>query len=106
TVDVVQIGELVRKKRTAAGFLGELPQDELGFLEALRAGRRSLAGAQPDRVDRRFGSLREIEHFLEGQQARRILAVRQQHDRLTSNLLDVVVVDFLKVLHRDVYRVV
>src|ERR1041385_5281900 len=37
-VDAVQLGDLVREERPAAGLLGELPHHELRFLAELRAG--------------------------------------------------------------------
>src|SRR5262245_6257849 len=54
-----QLRDGVREERAAAGFLGELAQDEFRFAEtARRAG--ALVGPQADRVDRRFGALGEI----------------------------------------------
>ena len=43
----------------------------------------------PIGVDRRLRALRQIEHLLEGEEARRVLAVGEQHDRLPAHLVAV-----------------
>ena len=105
-VDVRRARRPARGRRRAPGFLRQLPEDELRFLEALAARRRPSSRPQADRVDRRLGPLREIEHLLERQQARRVLAVRQDDDGLPPDLVDVRGDDSLQVLQRDVDRVV
>ena len=66
----------------------------------------AVVRAQADRVDRGFRSLREVEHLLERQQARRVLAVGEHDDRLAADLVDVLRDDLLQILQRDVDRVV
>ena len=105
-VDVGELGDLSREERAAAGFLRELPHHELGFLEALRAARRRVVGPQADGVDRGLGPLRQVEHLLERQQARRVFAVRQHDDRLAPDFVGVPGHDLLQVLQRDVDGVV
>src|SRR5689334_4947067 len=46
SVDAVQIRELTREERTAACFLGELAQHELGFLEAAGTASAELGDPQ------------------------------------------------------------
>ncbi len=104
-VDAGQLRRLRREERAPAGFLRELPQHEFGFLESLGA-RRSFRPAQPDRVDRGFRALREIQHLFERQQARGVLAVREDDDRLAADFLHVGRDDLLQILERDVDRVV
>ena len=105
-VDAGQLGDLRREERAAAGFLRELAQHELGFLEALGRRAGAVGRAQADRVDRGLGALGEVEHLLERQQARGVLAVREHDDRLAADLLDVRRDDLLQILQRDVDRVV
>ena len=103
-VDVLQLVDLLGEERAAAGFLRELAQHELGFAESLE--RAGLARLQADRVDRRLRSLRQLEHFLEADQARRVFAVRQHDDRLAANLVGVLRLDLGELLQRDVDGVV
>src|SRR6266852_2981511 len=83
TVDARQIRELRGEERTAARFLRELPQHELGFLEAL-ARVPAVLFAQADGVDRRVGAFGEVQHLFEVQQTRGVLAVRAHADLVTT----------------------
>ena len=83
-VDAVQILDLRREERAAAGFLRQLAHDELGFAEAL--GLR-VGAAQRDRVDRGLGALGQVEHLVERDQARRVLAVGEDDERLAADVL-------------------
>ena len=61
---------------------------------------------QADRVDRRLRPLGQVEHLVVGDQARRVLAVRQHDDRLAADVLLARRADLLQFLERDVDRVV
>jgi hypothetical protein len=105
-VDTGQLRKLAREERARSRFLRELAQHELRFLEPLRGRPGAVRRAQPDGIDRRLGALREIEDLFERQQAGRVLAVGEDHDRLPANLLGVLGDDLLQVLQRDVDGVV
>src|SRR5262245_17088096 len=95
-VDVGQIRNLIREEGPAARFLRELPQHEFGFLEAPRTSGRSLTRPESDRVNRGLGAFREIQDFLERQQAGGVLPVRQQYDCLTTDLVAVLRYDLMR----------
>ena len=55
---------------------------------------------------RRLGSLGQVEQFVVADQARRVLAVREDHDRLPADVLFGRRADLLQFLERDVDRLV
>src|SRR6185369_17732424 len=85
------------------GLVGELLEYELRLLELTPA---DFTLAQADRIDRRLRSLGEVEHFIELDQAGRVVAIREQDDRLAADVGSGRRLDLLQFLQRDVDRVV
>jgi hypothetical protein len=83
-VDLRQLSDRRWEEHAPAGFLRQLAQDELRFLE-LSAARLLLP--QADGVDSRLRPLREIEHIVVLDDARRVVAIGQDDDGLPSDLL-------------------
>ena len=77
-----------------------------GSINIAEAARVRLGAAQRDRVDRGLGPLRQVEHFFERDQARRVLAVREDDERLAADVLVALRLDLAELLERDVDRVV
>ena len=102
-VDAVQVFDLGREERASAGFLRELAHDEFRFTKSAGAG---VVAAQRDRVDRGFRPLGQVEHFFERDQARGVLAVGEDDERLAAHILFVLRLDLAQLLQRDVDRVV
>jgi hypothetical protein len=103
-VDVLEVFDPLREERTAAGFLRQLPQHEFGFAETAQCAR--FTRLQANRVDRGFRSLREIEYFLEADEARGVFAVREHHNRLAANLVGILRLHLGELLERNVNGVV
>jgi len=102
-VDAVQIVDLRREERASARFLRELAHHELRLAEA--AGLR-VGAAQRDRVDGGLGALGEIEHFVKRHEARGVLAVGEDHERLAADVFLALGADLPQLLERDIDGVV
>ena len=102
-VDAVEVLDLGREEGAAAGFLRELAQDELGLAESARL---RVGAAQGDGVDGGFGALREVEHLIEGDEARRVFAVGEDDDGLSPHVFFAARLDLSQFLERDVDGVV
>ena len=68
--------------------------------------RLGVGAAQRDRVDRRLGALRQVEHLVERDEARRVLAVREDDERLAPDVFFGHRLDLPQLLQRDVDGVV
>ena len=102
-VHPVQVFDLGREKGASTGFLRELAHDEFRFTESASAG---VVAAKRDRVDRRLRTLGQIEYFLERDEARGVLAVREHDEGLAAHIFLVLRLDLAQLLERDVDGVV
>src|SRR4030095_10329264 len=61
---------------------------------------------QSDRIEAGLGARRQVQDLIELDEARRVVAVREQDDRLAPDVGRGLGLDLLQVLQRDVERVV
>ena len=72
-VDGSKLFRVVRKEGASAGLFRQPSQDELCLVRPFHA--RHLTSGQPDRVDGDVGAGGKVQHFVEPDEARRILAI-------------------------------
>ncbi len=73
------------EERTAAGVGRQLPKRVRGFAESFRLAVARILH-QADGIDGRLGAPCEVQHVVEGDEAGRVFAIRQENDRLTPDL--------------------
>src|SRR3954451_6501928 len=76
TIHAGQLGDLPGEKYPSSGLLGQLAQHELRIAEPAAP---FVARPEPNGVDGGLGALREIQHLVEADEARRVLAIGE-HD--------------------------
>ena len=85
TIDADQLLRVRWKERTAPGLLREPPQDELRLGRSANRGRR-LTAKESDGIHGRVGAGHAIQHLVEADKARRVLAIRQDNDGATPRV--------------------